>query len=852
MRIYRVIFWLMVLPTLTLGQVEVRFFPTSGHFSSDQLGMVKVYNPSTETFQAQLVGELKDSLGKIVHTAKSRAFELTPGILDISQNPSILHSFSPAGNTAPLASGRHELCISVLNTTTQQELGKKCKELTLLSPEDDDQQAQTSAPLFSFHGQTTVTAQTSNRTSLFQQTPQTFLRYQMSPQLTLFGIPLAANLYLTTEHQAGSYELNQFAVQLDQRALKARLQEKLLQKLSIEEGLIEKGLDFDKSFMDKLEAIKEARYQDAIRDAFEVVGEKVNPDEIEKHIGELAQLDRIEKALEHPLFSKAKGEWNKWNQKFNLENPTALQQLKDSLSLHDVPKYEKLLQLESRYQEFQKLSEKRDYLQTLKAKLPEVEKLQSKLATLERLQHQDLKSLIADPKVAMEMANLKGPEKWLHAVKNIGIGNSFPIYSPLTLEGMQVHGLHLEAQVGKWYAMTTNGKLQQPLFLSDSIRQPFPARIFAAKAGIGSPEKNHLHMTFMQMSERAKALRDSSAAWYAPKHNVLMGMEGQLNLLQEKLSLQGEVMRSQVWGTGKKNYTPAQQVKWESDSFPQIDTTEAIAWRVEATYAWEDGQARAYYAWIPPTYVSLGMPFLVGNRKRYGVELSQSVWEGKLQTTLYHKQDIAQFNRYQRIPSTAVSSGVRLGLRPGPKWPFVQLNYAPLYQEIGQSDSAKITNGQALLGINSGMHFRIGGLEGQSMLSYVQQASGSGSAQAVFSTKMYSISQLLTFQIPLSFTMSMSHMTSQTSLGETETQVADVAGNVTLFKKWQSSFGGLMMEEKGNTPQIRKGLYWQNSFPLTTSLQAGLRAESFWISQISENAPNPFEYLINLSLTYNW
>lgn len=853
MRICHVILWLMALPTLVLGQVEVRFFPTDGHFSPDHIGMVKLYNPSGETFQAQLVGELRDSVGVLVGSYKSRVFELGAGVMDISQNPSIIRSFSAFGNISPLGIGQYNLCVLVHNNVTQQEIGKKCKEITLYLPSDSLEKKAISASPFSFHGQANLLTQTSNRLSIFQQTPNDFVRWQMTPQLTLFNIPLAANLFLTTEHQTGKYELNNFTLQLDRSALQTRLQKKLQDKLKAEQQKIQKGLPYDEDFLQKLEGIKEAKYQDAIRQAFEATGDKINPEDLEKHIGELAQLERIEQALTHPIFAEAEGEWNKWRKKFDIDEASVHQRVKDSLAQFDVAKYEELLQLESRYQEYLKLTEKRDYLQQLKQQLPEVEQLKAKLATLERLQHQDLQSLLADPKVSEKMANLKGPQKWLHATRNIGIGNSYPIYSPLSLEGMQVNGLHLEVQPGNGYAMITAGKLQQPLFLSDSIAQPFPAQLFALKAGYGTPESNHLYATYMRIEEQLTAPSDSTMAWYGPQQNVLMGLAGQLSLFEDKLQLQGEIMQSQIWRSDVSNYFPAQAVKWESqDSLSALDTAKALSWRVEARYTLPQGQVRSYYEWIPPNYVSLGMPFLVADRRRYGAELTQSFWEGRAQTTIYHKRDISQFRRFQRVPSIATSSGVRASLRPGPKWPFVQVNYAPMYQETGLSDSLNSSRNQALLNVNSGIHFRIGGLEGQSMISYVQQLGGKGGGQGGFATRMYTFSQLLTFQTPISFTMSFSQIESQAGVAISETKVADFAGNMTLFKKWQSSLGGLYMEEKGGNPQVRKGLYAQNSYPLTNSLLAGLRAECYWLEHISENTPNPFEYLINLSLTYNW
>jgi hypothetical protein len=226
---------------------------------------------------------------------------------------------------------------------------------------------------------------------------------------------------------------------------------------------------------------------------------------------------------------------------------------------------------------------------------------------------------------------------------------------------------------------------------------------------------------------------------------------------------------------------------------------------------------------IDPGYYSMAAPLLITDRRRYEARADQSLWKGAFTLSAYAKRDFDNLLPYKITRTTVTSAGVNLRFR-AKKGPYLQLNYAPLYRENTRTDSLRVSDQISVFSASSGYSFQVGGISSTTSLVYSQQISRSLSGQADFQAYLANLSQVIAFSIPFSLNLSGSYIHSAWSEDFNQTWTADVSGSFTLFQKWNSTFGGTLMDEKGNSR--RKGLYLSSSYPIWKQMQLELQVQS--------------------------
>src|SRR5207253_2575072 len=128
---------------------------------------------------------------------------------------------------------------------------------------------------------------------------------------------------------------------------------------------------------------------------------------------------------------------------------------------------DKYLKLKKRYGDIKTLESKKEKIDKLNRKVEELRTFKYKLeqnGTLAKLQSYEKydRSKLSDPReLAAQLKKFglyNGTNKMLYGVRQIGIGNVFPSYSPLILDGIQVIGGLVEINPGLLYLAFTTGK----------------------------------------------------------------------------------------------------------------------------------------------------------------------------------------------------------------------------------------------------------------------------------------------------------------------------------------------------------------------------------------------------------
>jgi hypothetical protein len=76
--------------------------------------------------------------------------------------------------------------------------------------------------------------------------------------------------------------------------------------------------------------------------------------------------------------------------------------------------------------------------------------------------------------------------RFLFGIDELAIGTSFPVYSPLTMNGVQVNGGHLAWNPGPIFLSATHGKTQSAWFDGSNVPgSRFEQKVTGARFGFG-------------------------------------------------------------------------------------------------------------------------------------------------------------------------------------------------------------------------------------------------------------------------------------------------------------------------------------------------------------------------------
>jgi hypothetical protein len=373
----------------------------------------------------------------------------------------------------------------------------------------------------------------------------------------------------------------------------------------------------------------------------------------------------------------------------------------------------------------------------------------------------------------------------------------------------------------------------------------------SGKIGLGKSEGNHLFATAMMAKESLHPKRvDSLLGPFFPSFQSAL-----------RPGRQADLLAGSNRGRRRMDEFPPGKQGWRS-LYPGLDT---VSWTQSLLRSAPDsgtsvvsttpGGSQSHHPTdgkimaIQPGYYSMAAPLLITDRKRYEVRTDQSLWKGRFTLSAYAKRDFDNLLPYKITRTTVTSAGVNLRFR-AKKLPYLQLNFAPLYRENTRTDSLRISDQISVLSASSGYSFQVGGISSTTSLVYSQQISRSLSGKTDFRAYLANLSQVIAFSIPFSLNLSGSYIHSAWSQDFNQTWTADVSGSFTLFQKWSSTFGGMLMDEKGNSR--RKGLYMSSSYPIWKQMQLEVQIQQFLFDPYLEGRGQRYEWVYRGGVSYRW
>ena len=422
--------------------------------------------PATQ--QVYLKGYIKDGSGKLVCELRSASLLLKSGV-------NVLHDQNvqtikvtyfdkeverAMGSVAKFPQGSYQCCVVVFPVGSKTELLTECHTKES-SGEEVDNIKKSNA--FKFYGQASLDFFYASPQPRYTELPATYTRLQFDPGFSLYNVPITGRFRYTTEKTGPYSEMDMFSLNFDRSTFEKNLKQIVLKKL----------LSTQQS------KLQEYGYlTSAIKD-----------------------IDGLEQQI------KQKGKELVDNQ---------LQLVKDSLERYKnkqlVMAQDKVTDLETRYK-------------SLIAKKNQIERLVDKYKKLEALKKQwidsgKLEALkdavenpmdLSDPKIMIDqlkqMGAYTGLNKFLFNIKEVSIGTSYPIYTPLTLNGTQIFGGNVEWNPGLLFITATAGKVANaypnPI---DSLNSRYSQRMAGARLGIGRIHSSYLALNAVKFWDDEQSL----------------------------------------------------------------------------------------------------------------------------------------------------------------------------------------------------------------------------------------------------------------------------------------------------------------------------------------------------------
>ncbi|MEM6801394.1 MAG: hypothetical protein AAF696_08310, partial [Bacteroidota bacterium] len=351
----------------------------------------------------------------------------------------------------------------------------------------------------------------------------------------------------------------------------------------------------------------------------------------------------------------------------------------------------------------------------------------------------------------------------------------------------------------------------------------------APTVGDGKADKHHLSGTWV-MGDWQEGENSSQ------QRQLLLGLEGQLHLLQDKLQLKGE---------------------WVHAYQPTAINKNSAAWSIQSRLQIFNGQTQLIgnYDKLNPGYFSITAPLLLQESERYHLEISQSLFKNSLTIRAYAKQSSNPLLPFSFQVATIRSQGFNLRYQAD-KLPYFQIDYAPYYQDFGLADTSIQENdggpANSVFTAQTGYAYTWGSCQLQTTLSFSRQLGSQAGENNFFSSSLLNWNQVLQFASNWGLNASGTFIHSQYAQEWDKTWTGELSAFVRLRSGLYSSLGVNYLQEEGEKGILRQGLFLDNSIPITKSIQAQLRLEYSHNENYRPDIPYYQEYLIRGGITYSW
>lgn len=285
--------------------------------------------------------------------------------------------------------------------------------------------------------------------------------------------------------------------------------------------------------------------------------------------------------------------------------------------------------------------------------------------------------------------SLRGAQKLLLSVRQIGIGRAWVDYSELTVKNISLAGFNVEMNPLPYYVAFAAGKVNYRFrdFLIKNNRELPNQSLYLVRAGFGEKEKNNLIFTFY--NGKKNILNGTPSLTPSVQQNVL-GFSAETRLaLNENNYIIAELAKSSFQNAGSRLNTSQlidKALSWKTRS------NEAYSIKLFSAYPQTNTRITAWYRKMGEHFQSFNLYPLNTNQEAFSVRLNQQLWKKRIVVdAAVRKNDFISPIAAPSFSSKAVFKSLQATIRV-PKYPFVTVGYYPSSQLSVSSGNILVEN----------------------------------------------------------------------------------------------------------------------------------------------------------------
>jgi len=590
-------------------QVSIEFVQkTANAFKLDEIWNFTALNTMGENRNIELIVTVLNSDEELLCEAKVGHLVLLPGTTafnsfsfrDIDYNYYNKEFKDLIGIFGEFPSGIYIICFEVLSVGDENQLFKGCYQVNSSTISTDIINKRNNKQFYvGGYAEAGVYYTYSNSNDLFFPGNNSWINIQ--PEISVFGLPLGAQMLVATDNSIDRQNINSFSIHLDINRLKEGIRTRLaletdkitqtskwnslLKRANINELLsidnVLNNPELQKE-LDKLRVIDDIKRMlaDSNQITFDLVMDSLKQayDENEQLEQRMSDRERdLKRENDFILDSVRRADTNDVQSgeklaAFEKQLSRKSEILTDSIKQLSHEK-EKLIQKIGDYEKL--LNNKRDLLvDSLKRKFNENEQVEKKRAAYEKIlnrKHQldslnkvyndldtlaqkteakvrDLLDIRNLQKIVRNHAGVSKLEKRLLNIKSLKLGNCYPDYSELSIMHQRINGISLELIPAGLYLSALYGTVKRETASVNLYDAGYRRNVFSVGLGYGSDETSNFRIRYLGFDDESSSLAsdDPYRLVHGPQSNKVLNLTTSLSVFRNRIKIISEVSGSQT------------------------------------------------------------------------------------------------------------------------------------------------------------------------------------------------------------------------------------------------------------------------------------------------------------------
>ena len=351
---------------------------------------------------------------------------------------------------------------------------------------------------------------------------------------------------------------------------------------------------------------------------------------------------------------------------------------------------------------------------------------------------------------------------------------------------------------------------------------------------------------------------DTANLTLTPKENWLVGMDGKLNLLKDKLSLEAEGVLSMLTRDVRDPDIISEAIPgWVKSMFkPKGSSSADYMYRFKGSFSNEKSNTAvsAEMKMIGPGFTTLGNPSLRNDKLGFEGKIDQKFMDRKITLGLSFRNYRDNLIQTKTATTSSTSILMKLGLKFN-NLPTLNITIMPNFQsndkQITTTDSSKMDNKTWLYNVVSSYSARLRNftLQTTALISYNTNTTLFGTYD--YWTKTSSLTENIIFKFPLSVAASIGMVQIlERDLIYTRIITFDLAPNYTIMDMWNIGGGLNVAVDRDKNKKINVSL--NSNILLWKFLNLDLRAEYNVYTDWLNNINNYKESIFMTTLSAGW